>query len=377
MIFPTNTIEQRKQILGRDARFDSSGCISHEGSSPFIYPSRGEGGQRNLFKVLLTNLCENNCLYCINRKNRNNAHYTFSPKELALTFMNYYKSGIVKGLFLSSGIYKSPDITQERIIEAIKLLRERYGYTDYIHTKILPGASPELIEEAAPYSDRISVNLEAPGDNYLKRLSREKRYLMLLSTLRAITKTRKKEKQSGFSITTQFVVGAAGESDLCLLRLTKKLYGEFGLTRVYYSGFSPQPDTPMDSKPHCPPSRIRRLYQADFLIRRYNFEPQDIVPTGTLPDTDPKLNWAQTHPELFPVEINKSPFEELISVPGIGIVTAKRILKARQYGRFTLPGELRKIGIRGKTFLEFITINGRYYGRKTSSLDSPKWISVD
>ncbi|MCK4595408.1 helix-hairpin-helix domain-containing protein [candidate division WOR-3 bacterium] len=314
-------------ILGREARFDSSGCITKEGKHPFIYPSRGEGGGcTNLFKVLLTNICENNCLYCVNRKNRNKESYIFSPNELARTFMNYYAAGFVKGLFLSSG------------------------------------ADPELINEAVPFSSRICINLEAPGDNYLVKLSKEKRFTRLLSILRRISDIRKKNIRARFSITSQFVVGAAGESDLCLLNLSKRLYKEFGLARVYYSGFSPQPDTPLDDKTHCPTYRIRRLYQADFLIRKYNFNPQEIIPSGNLSDTDPKLNWARSHPELFPVEINKSSFNELIRIPGIGLITAKRIFRAKQDNKFTSPEDMRKIGVRGKRHLDFITINSRYFG---------------
>lgn len=350
-------------ILGREARFDSSGCITKEGKHPFIYPSRGEGGGcTNLFKVLLTNICENNCLYCVNRKNRNKESYIFSPNELARTFMNYYAAGFVKGLFLSSGIYKSPNTTQEKIIETIKLLRERYRFSGYIHTKILPGVDPELINEAVPFSNRISINLEAPGDNYLVKLSKEKRFTRLLSILRRISDIRKKNIRARFSITSQFVVGAAGESDLCLLNLSKRLYKEFDLARVYYSGFSPQPDTPLDDKTHCPTYRVRRLYQADFLIRKYNFEPQEIIPSGNLSDTDPKLTWARSHPELFPVEINKSSFNELIRIPGIGLITAKRIFRAKQDNKFTSPEDMRKIGVRGKRHLDFITINSRYFG---------------
>lgn len=349
--------------LGTDARFDSSGCILKNAKIPFVYPARGEG-IRYLFKVLLTNICENNCLYCINRKDANQRRYIFSPKQLAEKFMEYYKGGIVNGLFLSSGIYKSSDRTQERIIETIKILRERYDYKGYIHTKILPAASPELIREAVPFSSRISVNLEAPGDNYLAKLSREKNFARLMATLRAIVTAR--EGKSGthphFSITTQFVVGAAGENDLCLLILSKRLYRDFKLSRVYYSGFSPESNTPLNNKPSCPIYRVRRLYQADFLIRNYNFDPQEIVPSGFLSDIDPKLSWARSHPELFPLEINSASYDELIRVPGIGPVIARRTLMLRKDKKFTSPDSMNNIGVRGRRYLDFLTFNGKYYG---------------
>ncbi len=366
---------------GDDARFDSSGCILKEKIYPFIYPARGEGGgYTRLFKVLLTNICENNCLYCVNRKDRNKKNYIFSPKELALRFMNYYKGKMVDGLFISSGIYKNSDTTQERIIETVKTLRERYGYKGYIHTKILPGASPDLIREAVPFSNRISVNLEAPGDNYLTKLSKEKNFTNLISTLRAIANARNEKRQGYmpyFSITTQFVTGAAGENDLCLLTLSKRLYRNFGLSRVYYSGFSPEPDTPLDNKSPCPIHRIRRLYQADFLIRKYNFDPREIVPSGFLPDIDPKLSWARSHPELFPVEINTASYDELIRVPGIGLITARRIIRVRREGRILSFYDLKRMRIRGEKALNFITLNGRYYGKRYGSLSTPKRALID
>ncbi|PIS26618.1 MAG: hypothetical protein COT45_00600, partial [bacterium (Candidatus Stahlbacteria) CG08_land_8_20_14_0_20_40_26] len=160
---------------------------------------------------------------------------------------------------------------------------------------------------------------------------------------------------------TQFVIGAAGENDLCLLTLSKRLYRDFGLSRVYYSGFSPEPDTPLDNKSPCPILRIRRLYQADFLIRKYNFDPREIVPSGFLPDIDPKLSWARSHPELFPVEINTASYDELIRVPGIGLITARRILRARKDKRFISPEDTNKIGVRGHKYLDFLIFNGKYY----------------
>jgi predicted DNA-binding helix-hairpin-helix protein len=358
--------------FGEDARFDSSGCILKDAKLPFVYPAKGEG-VRYLFKVLLTNKCENNCLYCINRKDANQRRYVFSPRQLAEKFMEYHKRGTVNGLFLSSGIYKSPDRTQERIIETIRLVRERYNYKGYIHTKILPGVSPQLVEEAIPFSDRISINLEAPGEDYLSRLSGDKNFARLISILREISK----RKGTNFSITTQFVVGAAGENDLALLKMAERLYGNFGLSRVYYSGFSPQPSTPLSGLPPCPTHRIRRLYQADFLVRGYNFKPKELAPSGLLPDIDPKFNWAESHPEKFPVEINKASYDELIRVPGIGPIIARRIIKVRREGRITSFYNLKRMGVKGEKILDFITLNGRYQGEKYRSLDLPKQALID
>lgn len=353
-------------IQGDDARFDSSGCILKDKKFPFVYPAKGEG-VRYLFKVLLTNICENNCLYCVNRRDANCRRYNFSPKQLAEKFMEYYRGGIVSGFFLSSGIYKSPDRTQERIIETVKLLRTRYNYWGYIHTKILPGVSPQLIEEAIPFSNRISINLEAPGENYLSRISGDKNFARLISILREIAR----RKGSNFTITTQFVVGASGENDLVLLNLAERLYADFGLSRVYYSGFSPQPSTPLSGLPPCPRSRVRRLYQADFLVRGYNFKAEELAPSGLLPDVDPKLNWAESHPEKFPVEINEASYDELIRVPGIGPIIARRIIRVRRRGRVTSLYELKKMRARVEKILDFITLNGRYYGRKFRSLTPP------
>ncbi len=341
---------------GEDARFDSSGCILKDARLPFVYPAKGEG-IRYLFKVLLTNICENNCLYCVNRRDANRGRYIFSPKQLAEKFLEYYNGGIVGGIFLSSGIYKSPDKTQEDIIETIRLLRKRYNYKGYIHTKILPGVSPELIEKAVPFSDRISVNLEAPGEDYLCKISREKNFARLIGILREISE----RKSPNITVTTQFVVGAAGEDDFSLLNLTERLYKKFGLTRVYYSGFSPQELTPLSDNSACPAYRIRRLYQADRLLKFYDFKPEEIIKSGLLPDTDPKMVWARAHPEFFPLELNRASYYELLRVPGIGPIIAKRIIRVRRNARIAYFYELKKLGVRQKS-LEFITVNGKYYG---------------
>lgn len=367
------------KVLGDKARYDVCGYPAILGQPKprpirfhFIYPAAGEGGRCvRLFKVLQTNACQGNCLYCANRKDRSFRRISFRPEELARLFMEYYKKGLVEGIFLSSAIQRSPDASQEEILETLRLIRNKYRYEGYVHCKVLPGVSPELIEEASKLSDRLSINLEAPGERFLAGLSPGKDFsgqlLMALSSIARINEAT--PLKAGF--TTQLVVGASKESDRDILDFTHSLYQQFKLWRIYYSGFTPLKDTPLSDHPPCSPWREVRLYQADFLLRKYRFEAKELPfdKKGNLPGSiDPKFAWARAHPEQFPIEVNRAPYWDLIRVPGIGRISAKRIVEARKVSKIKETGSLKKLGAFVSRAQNYITLNGKSYTRKEPTL---------
>ncbi|MCD6231951.1 putative DNA modification/repair radical SAM protein [Candidatus Aerophobetes bacterium] len=381
MIKQLNSWEKLK-ILGEGSKFDVCGFPSIFTKKKkkfqrfgFIYPAVGRKGSCvNLFKVLQSNACEGNCFYCANRKDRNFSRIEFSPQELAKLFLLYYKKGLVNGLFLSSAIYQSSDKSEEKMLKTIELLRYKYSYRGYIHYKILPGTSESLIEGAWRLADRLSINLEAPGPKYLERLSPTKKFSsQLLEGLKKIAYfNEKKPLRAG--ITTQLVVGAAGETDKEILNFSFKLYENYKLWRIYYSAFMPILQTPLEELPPCPLMREYRLYQADFLLRGYNFSPEEIPfeKDGNLSlKYDPKLAWALKNPHRFPVEINKAEFDELIRVPGIGKISAKRIIETRKIHRFTNLNELKETGAVVKRAQNFITLSGKFYPAPGKSEPEP------
>jgi len=360
------------KVLGKTARFDVSGFPSIFTQKKrkfqrfsFIYPAVGKGGNTvRLFKVLQSNACEGNCFYCANRKDRNFKRISFSPRELAQIFIQYYQKKLVDGLFLSSAIYGSANDSEERMFKTLLYLREKHKYQGYVHYKILPGTDDSLIEKIAPLVDRLSINLEAPSAEYLKQLSPTKDFShQLLTRLRKISRINK-EKPLKAGITTQLVVGAVGEKDREILNLSHQLYKSYKLWRVYYSAFMPILDTPFENIPPCPLLREFRLYQADFLLRGYGFTPEELPfdEEGNLPQKyDPKLAWALSHPDDFPVEINKADFWQLLRVPGIGKISAKRIVKNRKISKFTTINQLKSLGARVFRARDFITLEGKFY----------------
>ncbi len=359
------------KILGETARFDVCGYPSLPSSpgkrahqSHFIYPAAGRGCTFRLFKVLQTNACEGNCYYCANRQGRDFPRITFEPAELARLFIEYYRKGLVDGLFLSSAISKGPDHSQEEMLRTVELLRRRYQYRGYIHSKSLPGAHGDLIKRISRLSDRVSLNLEVPGQRHLNMISPSKNFQKeLLSGLTEISRfNRHHPLPSG--ITTQLVVGAAGETDQEIIKLADKLYQELKLRRVYYSGFTPLRRTPLENRNPCSPWREFRLYQADFLIRKYHFSSEELYfdKEGRLPqNSDPKLAWAERHQDWFPLEINKASCWELMRVPGIGEISSKRIIETRRHSKIKELEQLKRLGVVVKRAKEFITLNGKYY----------------
>jgi len=365
-----DTIE-KVQTLGEAARYDLCGACgeSHrvkDEMDRWIYPAALPDGKRvKLLKILLTNACDNNCLYCFNRKDRDFRRTSFKPEELAHLFDQLYHAKMVQGLFLSSAVHGSPERTMERMIATAEILRHNYLYRGYIHLKILPGASWGCVEQATQVADRVSINLEAPGQKWLGRLAPDKELDDLLAPLRWVRRLledggERRVQRAGQ--TTQFVVGAAGEPDKEILQTTERLYRELKLARVYFSAFQPLPNTPLEDRPATPLLREHRLYQTDFLFRRYGFTLEELVfdEEGNLPlEADPKMVWALHHPHFFPVEVNRATKEELLRVPGIGPRSARRIIKGRRLGRLRTLEDLQRLGAVAKRAAPFITLNGK------------------
>jgi predicted DNA-binding helix-hairpin-helix protein len=264
--------------------------------------------------------------------------------------------------FLSSGIDKDANETQEKMIDAVRILRKKYEYKGYIHLKILPGVDDYLIKKATYYSDRLSINMESVSSHHLKKISNEKEFVKnLLKPLKKLFHLNL-EKPLKSGITTQVIVGSSDEKDIEILSFSYYLYKNFNLRRVYYSGFIPVINTPLENKNPCSLKRQTRIYQADILIRRYKFLPKEIPvdENGNLYlDKDPKLLWAERNKGFFPVEINKADFYQLIRIPGIGVKVAEKIINERKNGKIKYEETLEKIGVNLKRAGQFITLNGK------------------
>ncbi len=324
----------------------------------------GGGRSVRLLKVLQTNICEFDCFYCEHRASRDVPRTYISPEEMARTFMMLHRKQMVDGLFLSSGITRKIDTMQERMVQTAEILRTRYHFKGYVHLKIMPGASHAAVEASMRLADRVSLNLEAPTPQHLARLSGRKEFLEEMLTRMVWVKRLKEEHPNLIPAgqITQFVVGPAGETDLDLLTTVDRLYKEIGLARAYFSAFSPVSDTPLDSALPTPLLRQHRLYQADWLLRFYGFSLPEIIldEKGHLPlAVDPKVAWAIHHPEIFPIEIQKAPYETLIRVPGIGPVSARRIAELRRSHMITDSRHLTGLGLSIKRAAPFLLLKGR------------------
>ena len=372
---------KKLSILGAAAKYDicsSSASTGHKISKPdmgntvpygICHSFTPDGRCVSLLKVLMTNECEKDCSYCPNRAQRDVPRTAFAPEELSKLFIEMYERNYVEGLFLSSGVRHGTTNSIEDMVKTIEILRLRYRFGGYIHLKILPGTSEQYIMQAARLADRVSLNLEAPNSKRLKVLSRSKDYDKdLLAPLENIARI--VEQNPGTTHTTQFIVGAAQESDKELLTTVNDLYSSYNLKRAYFSAFSPVYDTPLENVAPAPKMRESRLYQSDFLMRFYDFKFKDFFfdDKDNLDLTlDPKLMYAVRNPQLFPVEINRASFEQLLRVPGIGPKSARKILEVSRQYRITSPMELKNMGISLKRCQKFITISGKCY-------DSSKWL---
>jgi putative DNA modification/repair radical SAM protein len=310
----------------------------------------------SLLKLLLTNFCIYDCAYCINRVSYNTPRARFSVQEVVDLTLNFYRRNYIEGLFLSSGIIRNADYTMEQLVEVAKTLREVHDFRGYIHLKVIAEASQDLISQAGLYADRLSVNIELPRDDSLERLAPEKKVGDIKKSMGSLrlgieehkaakTVRAKPPKFAPAGQSTQMIVGADQATDGEILKRSVGLYGSYGLKRVYYSAFSPIPDSASALPLKRPPlMREHRLYQADWLLRFYGFERQEIVGEEGMLDleVDPKLAWALSHRERFPVDVNRADREMLLRAPGLGTKSVDRIIGARRLKRLTLE-DLRRI----------------------------------
>jgi predicted DNA-binding helix-hairpin-helix protein len=333
-------LQEKISILGPNAKYDTCGPKDFGQTTmiPGVYHAKVGGSHVcRLFKVLQSNKCSNNCRYCAMRRDRNIKRVHATPDEMAKAFDMVYKKNLVDGFFLSSGIEGNSQSTMQRMIDTAHIVRDKYKYHGYLHLKIMPGTPEDYIEEAVKLANRISINIESPTETGINALSENKNLKSVFwPTLHTIKKKISLiHNQSHFrppSLTTQFVVGANDENDIEYIKMTNILYQKFNLKRVFFSAFRPVDQTPLENRKAVSTIREHRLYQSDFLMRFYRFKPSEI-PTdekGFLDETrDPKLAWAQTHPEKFPINLNNAEYWTLLKVPGLGPTTAKKIVELR------------------------------------------------
>lgn len=377
---------EKLQILGDSAKYDaactSSGVdrkntgdgLGNSASCGICHSFAADGRCISLLKVLMTNYCIYDCKYCINRKSNDVPRARFEPRELAEIVINFYKRNYIEGLFLSSGIIKNPDYTCEQMIETLSIIRHEYKFNGYIHAKAIPGADPELLSRLGTLADRMSVNIELPSEQSLQKLAPDKSKRSILLPMHQIQtkirenstelvryKTAPKFAPAGQS--TQMIIGATPDTDFQILRLSEALYNKFSLKRVFYSAYIPVGDEKLlpskDTKP--PLLREHRLYQADWLLRFYGFRAEELLDEKHQqfnPLLDPKSNWAVQHPEHFPLEVNRAPYEMLLRVPGIGVKSAGRIVAARRNCTLDFAA-LKKLGVVLKRAQYFLLCNGR------------------
>jgi predicted DNA-binding helix-hairpin-helix protein len=365
-------VQQKLDLLGAAAQADLA-CGScgeaqrrvRDDVGRWIYPAvRPDGKTVKMLKILQTNACEKDCFYCPTRLGRNIQRTTFQPEELASTFDQIHRANLAEAIFLSSGVAGGGTRTMERILATAELLRGKFQFRGYMHLKLMPGAEAATIERALQLADRVSVNLEAPSSEHLSKLSSTKRYTEELIAPLQIAR-RLIASNPAFAkktMTTQFVVGAAGETDRDIIARTTQLYRDIRLERAYFSAFQPVPDTPLDGLAPTPLAREHRLYQSDFLFRKYGFTFDDLIfdPGGNLSiETDPKTVWAGHHPEYFPIELNRASKEQLLRVPGIGPTSVNRILQMRRTRKFNAIEQLARIGADEKRAAPFILLDGK------------------
>lgn len=409
------------KILADSAKYDVScsssgvgrrnnGTIGNTHSAGICHSWSADGRCISLLKVLFTNKCAYDCEYCINRRSNDFPRASFEPDELARLTIEFYRRNYIEGLFLSSAVEKSPDYTAERILECLRLLRYKYGFSGYIHAKIIPGVSSEILHQIGLAADRLSVNIEMPSSKSLELFAPQKKPKQIFAPMRQITNsliernslvgpgTMFKEKDinspenylgvqqissetKGFRAlsanvrketfapagqTTQMIIGAGGETDQSILTTSENLYHTFKMKRVYYSAYVPVVDSPIlpDRTTASPLAREHRIYQADWLLRFYGFSVSELFNSGDEnldPDLDPKVTWALRNLDKFPIEINKAPYEMLLRIPGIGAISAKRIVRQRKVSAVKFD-DLKKMGVVVKRAKYFLTCSGRYYG---------------
>ncbi len=375
-------------VLAGAARYDVS-CASSGSRRPrserglgaasvggICHSWSADGRCVSLLKVLFSNHCIYDCAYCVNRASNPIPRATFTVEELVALTLAFYRRNYIEGLFLSSGVLRSPDYTMECMIRVVERLRRDERFGGYIHLKAIPGASPDQVRRAGLVADRVSVNIELPSEASLRALAPDKSKqdilgpmgLMCRSIAESRAERRKNRRAPAFAPagqSTQLIVGASPESDRQILHLSSALYRKYGLKRVYYSAYTPVVEDPRLPEPKHPDlAREHRLYQADWLLRCYGFELDEILPADTPSleaELDPKTAWALRHPERFPVEINRADYETLVRVPGIGARTAARIVATRRMAAVR-PDDLPRLGAVVRRARHFVICGGRYLG---------------
>ncbi len=374
-------LETKLSILAEAAKYDascaSSGTTKRDSRSGGIGSTTGagichsytpDGRCVSLLKILLTNFCVYDCLYCINRSSSDVRRARFTPDEVVNLTLDFYRRNYIEGLFLSSGIIRNPDYTMEQVAKVARTLRQDHGFRGYIHLKTIPEASAELIAEAGRWADRISINVELPTQADLQKLAPEKnlsRIRLAMGSIRERIDQAKAERQESRKApvfapggqSTQMIVGATTASDRTILDQASSLYQTHRLRRVYYSAFSPIPDASRSLPLVAPPLvREHRLYQADWLLRFYGFQVEELTTetdTNLDLERDPKLSWALRHPQIFPVDINRGPRELLLRIPGLGVRNVDRILQIRRWQKVRLA-DLTRLRVPLKKALPFI-----------------------
>jgi predicted DNA-binding helix-hairpin-helix protein len=364
---PSVDTQDKLGILADDSRYDLACACGGKGVEDhrtrgadglWLYPtSVPRGGKSVLLKTLMSNACAGDCLYCPLRSDEDRPRCSLSPEEVARVFMDYFRRDVVFGLFLSSGVIRSPDHTMDRLVAVGRILRRKYAFRGYLHLKIIPGCSDAAIEAALSVASTVSVNVEAPTGATFAALSRRKDYMSdIVRPIKLISKlTGRGMPYSRINQSTQFVVGASTETDDEIIQATSGLYDRQNLSRVYYSAYQRglgDPALPGERNVDVPAqdllTREHRLYQVDFLMRKYGYEADEIPleSSGNLSlTTDPKQHWADLHPERFPIDVNVAPKKELLRVPGLGPVTVGRIMKVRKDGsRLRTLGDVGRVG---------------------------------
>lgn len=378
---------EKLKILADSAKYDvactSSGVdrdnlgdgIGNAKAYGICHSFSSDGRCISLLKILLSNSCIYNCAYCHNRQSNDIPRASFTPRELADITINFYRRNYIEGLFLSSGVLKSPNYTTELMINALKILREEYKFYGYIHAKAIPGTDNDLLQVLGHLCDRMSVNIELPSQQSLITLAPDKSKASILTPMGFIKDTLKENKQALVKYkkvpqfapagqSTQMIIGATPETDYSIIKLSEGLYNNYKLKRVFYSAYIPIAKgsallPSLETKP--PLLRENRLYQADWLMRVYGFNASEILDEGNPmlnPFIDPKCNWAVQHPEYFPVDINTANYDTLLRVPGIGIVSARKIIAARRWGKLDFAA-LKKLGVVLKRAQYFILCSGK------------------
>ena len=379
---------EKLAILAEGAKYDVScassgvkrknkGGLGNAKSFGICHTWSADGRCVSLLKILLTNYCIYNCSYCINRNSNDIRRASFSAREVADLTIEFYRRNYIEGLFLSSAVEFSPNHTMEKIWQVLDILRNQYRFNGYIHVKVIPGADPAIIHKTGLLADRMSVNIEQPTEQSLRLLAPQKNMHALISPMNEINQkiSQNSEERKKFrgikkyvpgGQSTQMIIGASDDTDLTILKTTETLYNRFNLKRVYYSAYIPVNEghnLPVLST--MPPLlREHRLYQADWLLRYYHFKSDEIVDLQ-FPrldnNFDPKIAWALRNIHLFPKEVNKASYEELLRIPGIGVTSALRIVRQRILAPVSYD-DLAKIGVVAKRAKYFLTCKGRYYG---------------